>query len=73
MMSVSKEDLDWFTDIRPLVASGDLRALSVADLHRYRTLSTTLGQRLETTFVKPLLLHHLPHSCTQFGSFCGVA
>jgi hypothetical protein len=72
MMSVSKQDLDWFTDIRPLVASGDLRALSVDDLHRYRTLSTTLGQRLETTFVKPLLLHHLSHSYTQFGSFAGV-
>ncbi len=72
MMSVSKEDLDWFTDTRPLVASGDLRSLGLEDLSRYRRLSTALGSRLETTSVKPLVVHHLSHSYTQFGSFAGV-
>jgi hypothetical protein len=72
MMSVSKEDLDWFTDTRPHVVSGDLRSLGIDDLSRYRRLSTALGSRLETTSVRPLVVHHLLHSYAQFGSFAGV-
>lgn len=73
LASTSKEDLEWFAKTRPLVASGDLRTLDIADLHRYRTLASSLDQRLETRFVKPLVVHHLPHSYTQFGFFAGLA
>ena len=66
-MSASQEDLDWLTSVRPLVAAGDLRTLGVADLHRYRALSSTLGQS-----VNPLVVHHLAHSYTQFGFVPGL-
>lgn len=72
LTSASREDWEWFTKMRPLVVSGDLRALDVADLRRYRTLSSSLEQRPETRVVKPLVVHHLPHSYTQFGFFAGV-
>jgi hypothetical protein len=72
MMSVSKEDLDWFTTARGTVASGDLRTLSIEDLRRYRVLSSALGQRLHTHAVGPLTVHHLPHPYSQFGSFAGL-
>jgi hypothetical protein len=71
MVSVSKEDLDWFTTARVTVASGDLRSFSVEDLRRYRVLASTLGQHLHTHSVGPLTVHHLPHSYSQFGSFAG--
>ncbi len=73
MMSVSIEDLDWFTNTRSLVTSGDLRTLGMDELNRYRTLSKTLGQRLETHSVNPLAIHHLPHSYRQFGSMAGLS
>jgi len=72
LVSASKEDLEWFAKTRPLVASGDLRTLDMADLHRYRTLASSLDQRLETRVVRPLVVHHLPHSYTPFGFFPGV-
>ena len=72
MLSVSKEDLDWFATTRATVASGDLRTLSIEDLHRYRVLSSALGQRLHTHSVGPLTVHHLPHSYSEFGSFAGL-
>jgi len=70
--SPSRDELDWFTNTRALVASGDLRTLNLDDLRRYRTLSTTLGQGLESHVIKPLVVYHLPHSYCQFGSFPGV-
>ena len=72
VLSASKEDLEWFASTRPLVASGDLRTLGVADLRRYRALASSLDKRLETQIVKPLVVHHLPHSYTQFGFFAGL-
>jgi hypothetical protein len=70
--SASKDDLEWFAKTRSLVAAGDLRTLDVADLRRYRTLASALDQRVETRVVNPLVVHHLPHSYTQFGFFAGV-
>ena len=70
--SASKEDLEWFAKTRPQVASGDLRTLDLADLRRYRTLASSLDERLGTRSVKPLVVHRLPHSYSQFGFFAGV-
>jgi len=72
LTSASKADLEWLAKTRPLVVSGDLRTLDMADLHRYRTLVSSLDQRGETRLVNPLAVHHLPHSYTQFGFFAGV-
>jgi hypothetical protein len=72
LASASKEDLEWFAKTRPLVAAGDLRTLDMADLRRYRTLASSLDQRLETRLVKPLIVHHLSHSYTEFGFFAGL-
>jgi hypothetical protein len=72
LAAASREDLEWFAKTRPLVASGDLRTLDMGDLHRYRTLASSLDQRVETRTVTPLVVHHLPHSYTQFGFFAGL-
>jgi hypothetical protein len=71
-ISASQEDMDWFASVRSLVAAGDLRTLGMADLHRYRALSSTLPPRPETRLVNPLVIHQLPHSYTQFGFVPGL-
>jgi hypothetical protein len=72
LVAASREDFEWFAKTRPLVASGDLRTLDMGDLHRYRVLASSLDQQAETRTVKPLVVHHLPHSYTQFGFFAGL-
>lgn len=73
LASVSKADLAWYTSSRELVAAGNLRDLTVSDLNRYRTLTATIGTRLDIRGIGPLVLHPLPHSYSQFGSFAGLS
>jgi hypothetical protein len=73
LASISKGELDWFARTRPLVLSNDLRSLSVEDLRRYRQLAAAIGGRLDAQGAGPLIVHRLPHSYAQFGSFAGLA
>ena len=73
LASMSKEDVEWFARTRELVLRGELRDLAVADLRRYRELAANVGRRFDTARAGPVLIHSLPHSYSQFGSFAGVA
>lgn len=66
------EDREWFERTRPLVDAGEISDLSIADLRRYRELSTRIRRGVETRAAGPLVVHVLNHSYINFGAFPGV-
>jgi hypothetical protein len=73
LASIGHEELEWFNRTRRLVLRGDLRELAVGDLRRYRELAARVDHRLEISCPSPPVVHVLPHSYSQFGSFPGSA
>ena len=75
-VSMSEEpatDREWFARTRALVDAGDISSLSIADLGRYRELAARTGCGTEIRAAGHLVMHVLPYSYREFGSFPGRA